>query len=128
MNKYQISVNLNFFMFLEHNFLHQSLASQTCENYMFHPVNTYHSLIRISKYLSKLVKLPHSFEKSLSNLIMIESQAAQGLINLHEYNEVDVMDIANGNICGYQSVSNMTASELYFVTKTAMKNTIKNGN
>ena len=90
---------------------------------MFHPVNTYHSLTRISKYLSKLVKLPHRFEKSLSNLIMVESQAAQGLINVQDFHDVDVMDIANGNISGHLSVSNMTASELYFVTKTLMKNT-----
>ena len=94
---------------------------------MFHPVNTYHILTRISKYLSKLVKLPRSFEKSLSNLNRIESQAAQGLINVQEYHDIDVMDIANGNINGYQSVSNMTSSELYFITKTSMKNTDQTG-
>ena len=38
---------------------------------MFHPVNTYHSLIRISRYLSKLVELPKSFEKSLTECLEV---------------------------------------------------------
>ena len=94
---------------------------------MFHPVNTYHSLIRISRYLSKLVELPNSFKKSLTDLNSIESQAAQGLINIQDYYDIDAMDIANGIIKGFHSVSNMTASELYFITKIAMKNTDKYG-
>ena len=89
---------------------------------MFHPVNTYHSLIRISRYLSKLVELPNSFKKSLTDLNSIESQGAQGLINVQDYYDINAMDIANGNIKGFHSVSNMTASELYFITKIAMKN------
>ena len=94
---------------------------------MFHPVNTYHSLIRISRYLSKLVELPNSFKKSLTDLNSIESQGAQGLINVQDYYDIDAMDIANGNIKGSCSISNMTASELYFITKIAMKNTDKYG-
>ena len=103
-------------------FLHQYLALETCEDYMFHPINTYHTLTRTSNYLSKLVKLPKLFEKSLANSILIESQAAQGLINIQDYHDVNVMDIAKGNLKGFYAKSNMTAEELYFITKTAMKN------
>ena len=53
---------------------------------------------------------------------MTESQVAQGLINIQDFHDVNVMDIANGNIKGFQSKSALTANELYFITKTAMKN------
>ena len=102
--------------------LHQTLVLESCEEYMFHPINAYHSLTRVSKYLSKLVKLPKLYEKSLADPIMIESQAAQGLINIQDSHEIDAMEIANGNIKGFQSKSALTANELYFITKTAMKN------
>ena len=102
--------------------LHQTLVLESCEDYMFHPINAYHSLTRVSKYLAKLVKLPKLYEKSLADPIMIESQAAQGLINIQDFHDVDVMDIANGNIKGFQSKSALTANELYFITKTAMQN------
>ena len=101
---------------------HQTSVFESCEDYMFHPINAYHSLTRVSKYLSKLVKLPKLYEKSLADPIMIESQAAQGLINIQDSHDVDAMDIANGNIKGFQSKSALTANELYFITKTAMKN------
>ena len=78
----------------------QYLTVETCEDYMFHPINTYHTLTRISNYLSKLVKLPSLFQKSLNNSIMIESQAAQGLINIQDFYDVNVMDIAKGNLKG----------------------------
>ena len=61
------------------------------------------------------------------DLNSIESQGAQGLINVQDYHDIDAMDIANGNIKGFYSISNMTASELYFITKIAMKNTDKYG-
>ena len=53
---------------------------------------------------------------------MTESQAAQGLINIQDFHDVDVMDIANGNIKGFQSKSSLTANELYFIAKTTMQN------
>ena len=53
---------------------------------------------------------------------MIESQAAQGLINIQDSHDVDAMEIADGNIKGFQSKSALTADELYFITKTAMQN------
>ena len=99
--------------------MHQTLVLESCEEYMFHPINVYHSLTRVSKYLWKLVKL---YEKSLADPIMIESQAAQGLINIQDSHDVDAMEIANGNIKGFQSKSALTANELYFITKTAMQN------
>ena len=102
--------------------LHQTLVLESCEDYMFHPINVYHSLTRLSKYLSKLVKLPKLYKKSLADTIMTESQAAQGLINIQDFHDVDVMDIANGNIKGFQSKSALTANELYFIAKTAAKN------
>jgi hypothetical protein len=107
---------------MEVKFLHQTLVLESCEEYMFHPINAYHSLTRVSKYLSKLVKLPKLYEKSLADPIMIESQAAQGLINIQDSHDVEAMEIANGNIEGFQSESGLTANELYFITKTAMKN------
>ena len=102
--------------------LHQTLVLEPCEDYMFHPINVYHSLTRLSKYLSKLVKLPKSYKKSLADTIMTESQVAQGLINIQDFHDVNVMDIANGNIKGFQSKSALTANELYFIAKTAAKN------
>ena len=81
-------------------FLLQYLTVETCEDYMFHPINTYHTLTRISNYLSKLVKLPSLYQKSLKNSIMIESQAAQGIINIQDFYDVNVMDIAKGNLKG----------------------------
>ena len=86
--------------FLVRKFLLQYLAVETCEDYMFHPINTYHTLTRISNYLSKLVKLPSLYQKSLKNSIMIESQAAQGIINIQDFYDVNVMDIAKGNLKG----------------------------
>ena len=102
--------------------MHQTLVLESCEDYMFHPINVYHSLTRVSKYLSNLVKLPKLYKKSLADTIMTESQAAQGLINIQDFHDVDVMDIANGNIKGFQSKSSLTANELYFIAKTAMQN------
>ena len=102
--------------------MHQTLGLESCEDYMFHPINVYHSLARVSKYLSNLVKLPKLYKKSFADTIMTESQAAQGLINIQDFHDVDVMDIANGNIKGFQSKSSLTANELYFIAKTAMKN------
>ena len=102
--------------------MHQTLGLESCEDYMFHPINAYHSLTRVSKYLAKLVKLPKLYKKSLADPIVIESQAAQGLINIQDCHNVDAMDIANGNIKGFQSKSALTANELYFITKTAMQN------
>merc|ERR1712037_524095 len=73
-----------------------TLVLESCEDYMFHPINVYHSLTRVSKYLSNLVKLPKLYKKSLADTIMTESQAAQGLINIQDFHDVNVMDIANG--------------------------------
>ena len=81
----------------------------------------------MSMYMSKLVKLPNSFEKSLKDSIMIEYEAAQGLINIQDYHDVDVMDIANGNIKGFYSASNMTAMELYFIANIGLKIVDRNG-
>ena len=102
--------------------MHQTLVLESCEDYMFHPINVYRSLTRLSKYLSKLVKLPKLYKKSLADTIMTESQAAQGLINIQDFHDVNVMDIANGNIKGFQSKSSLTANELYFIAKTTMQN------
>ena len=108
-------------------FFHQSLELEPCEIYMLHPVNIFHILTRMSMYVSKLVKLPKSFEKALKDSIMIEYEAAQGLINVQDYHDIDVMDIANGNVKGFHSASNMTANELYFIANIGLKNVDKNG-
>ena len=99
-----------------------------CDQYMMHPVNTFHSLVRISIWLPRLVKLPQKYLQTLANPMKIEQQAASGLANVQDFHDLDITKLAvDGTFQDpitkevFKAATNMTPHELFVVTKTVVQ-------
>ena len=93
-----------------------------------HPVNTFHSLVRISIWLPRLVKLPPKYLQTLANPMKIEQQAASGLANVQDFHDLDITNLAvDGTFQDpitkevFKAATNMTPHELFVVTKTVVQ-------
>ena len=109
---------------------HLDLFSGTdCAEYMAHPVNTFHSLSRISEWLPQLLKLPPKYMHELSNPMKLKSQAALGIVNVQDFHELNITHLARRGLLEdfysnkvFQAASNLTANEVFFIGKASLQN------
>ena len=95
-------------MFSYKNRLFKSIANflfretETSE-YVFHPVNAFHLLKRMSKWIPKIAKLLPEFEVGFKLPSVTDAYvgAAHGLADIHEHFNLDPLDMAKGRYSAF---------------------------
>ena len=95
--------------------------------YVHHPINVFHMLKRLSHIPPKLQKIiPKTiFNYNYTTLLNDYVRALHGLADLHEYNDVNILQIAKGIIKDettgkvYSSKSGLNSSDLLKVAQEA---------
>ena len=106
----------------------QNFHSETVTpDYVYHPINAFHLLKRTSKWMPKIkLKIPNlKFNYNLRFLLDDYLHAHHGLAELHEYYELDPIEIANSEIKDlisgkvYKTNSQLDSSDLIQIAKEA---------
>ena len=95
---------------------------------IFHPINAFHTLIRASDGLPKLINLTDQYKDVFENPSHMHFEAAQGLANLQEYTNHGHQDMSQGILKAdkhsrsFHAHSKLSSEELILIAKAAATN------
>ena len=97
----------------------------TANQYVFHPINAFHLILRTAKWLPKLFPdegpIQYMFEDSDKKI----GQAAYGIVDLQEFHDLKMMDIIQGVLHDppsgriFKSYKNLSLDEVLLIADSA---------